>query len=100
MLRTQVLQRMVANGWRTLAIFSPRHRRRQDDDGRQSRHHLGQRPVAQVLLVEFDFKRPTLAAQLGLAAGFGSDDALSDKAGVRIACTTRPGLTGSCSCYA
>jgi Mrp family chromosome partitioning ATPase len=76
MLRTQVLQRMDAQGWRTLAIFSPRA-----DDGKTTtainlainlandHHHT-------VLLVDFDFKRPSVAAKFGLAPDVGVDDAL------------------------
>src|SRR5580704_1210910 len=83
MLRTQVLQRMDANGWRTLAIYSPG-----TNDGKTTTAvnlaiTLASDQSHTVLLVEFDFKRPTLAARLGLAAGFGSDDALSGKAGVQ-----------------
>jgi protein-tyrosine kinase len=80
MLRTQVLQRMDAHGWRTLAIFSPRA-----DEGKTTtavnlainlandHHHT-------VLLVDFDFKQPTLAAKFGLSPEFGVDDALCGSA--------------------
>jgi protein-tyrosine kinase len=83
MLRTQVLQRMDANGWRTLAIFSPGA-----DDGKTTTAvnlaiTLASDHLHTVLLVEFDFKRPTLAGRFGLAPGFGSDDALTGKAGVQ-----------------
>jgi protein-tyrosine kinase len=83
MLRTQVLQRMDANCWRTLAIFSPGA-----DDGKTTTAvnlaiTLASDHLHTVLLVEFDFKRPTLAARFGLAPGFGSDDALTGKAGVQ-----------------
>lgn len=76
MLRTQVLQRMDANGWRSLAIFSP-----SASDGKTTtainlavsmasdRRHT-------VLLVDFDFRRPTLGTRLGLSPEFGSDDAV------------------------
>jgi len=82
MLRTQVLQRMDARGWRSLAIFSPTA-----NDGKTTtainlaislandRHHT-------VLLVDFDFKRPTVAAKLGLVPERGGDDVLG--AGARI----------------
>lgn len=82
MLRTQVLQRMDAQGWRLLAIFSPTAR-----DGKTTtainlavglasdRHHTA-------LLVDFDFKRPSLAARMGLAPEFGSDDLLGGHARV------------------
>src|SRR3984957_15994263 len=76
MLRTQVLQRMNGHGWRTLAVFSPGA-----DDGKTTtainlainlasdHHHT-------VLLVDFDFRHPALAAKFGLAPEFGVDDAL------------------------
>jgi Mrp family chromosome partitioning ATPase len=82
MLRTQVLQRMDANGWRTLAIFSPG-----ESDGKSTtainlainlandHHHTA-------LLVDFDFRRPTLAAKLGLAPEFGVDDVIAGRARV------------------
>jgi protein-tyrosine kinase len=80
MLRTQVLQRMNAHGWRTLAVFSPGA-----DDGKTTTainlainlandyHHT-------VLLVDFDFRQPALAAKFGLAPEFGADDALCGSA--------------------
>jgi protein-tyrosine kinase len=80
MLRTQVLQRLDAHGWRSLAIFSAGA-----DDGKTTtainlavnmaidRSHT-------VLLVDFDFKRPTLADRLGLTPEFGADDALTGRA--------------------
>jgi protein-tyrosine kinase len=80
MLRTQVLQRMDANGWRSLAIFSPGAR-----DGKTTTainlavslandwHHT-------VLLVDFDFKKPSLAARWGFTAELGADDVLSGNA--------------------
>jgi Mrp family chromosome partitioning ATPase len=77
MLRTQVLQRMDSKGWRTLAIFSPG-----PDDGKTTtainlaismasdRQHT-------VLLVDLDFRRPSIAARLGLSPEQGSDDAMA-----------------------
>lgn len=83
MLRTQVLQRMDAHGWRTLAIFSPG-----TEDGKSTTAvnlaiTLASDQLHTVLLVEFDFKRPTLAARFGLAPEFGSDDALRGKTEVQ-----------------
>jgi protein-tyrosine kinase len=76
LLRTQVLQRMDTQGWRSLAIFS-------------SSAHEGKTTVAinlavsiagdqrhSVLLVDFDFKHPSVAVRLGLAPEFGADDTL------------------------
>jgi Mrp family chromosome partitioning ATPase len=82
LLRTQVLQRMDARSWRSLAIFSPT-----PNDGKTTtainlaislandQHHTA-------LLVDFDFKRPTLAAKLGLAPEFGADDVIGGRAGI------------------
>jgi Mrp family chromosome partitioning ATPase len=80
MLRTQVLQRMDANGWRSLAIFSPG-----SEDGKTTTAinlavSLASGRRHTVLLVDFDFKRPTLASRLGLAPDFGVDDALCGQA--------------------
>jgi len=80
MLRTQVLQRMDAHAWRSLAIFSP-----SAEDGKTTTAINLAASVASdhahtVLLVGFDFKRPTLASSFGLTAEFGVDDALTERA--------------------
>jgi len=80
MLRTQVVQRMDANGWRSLAIFSPG-----PEDGKTTTAinlaiSMASDRLHTVLLVDFDLKSPTLASRLGLAPEFGVDDALTDRA--------------------
>jgi protein-tyrosine kinase len=80
MLRTQVLQRMDANGWRTLGIFSPRASDGKTTTAVNLATSLANDRLHTVLLVELDFKRPTLAARLGLSVQFGSDDALGGQA--------------------
>jgi len=82
MLRTQVLQRMDANGWRTLAIFSPGESDGKSTTAANLAVNLANDRSHTVLLVEFDFRRPTLAARFGLSPEFGSDDALGGQAGV------------------
>jgi Mrp family chromosome partitioning ATPase len=82
MLRTQVLQRMDANGWRSLAIFSPTA-----DDGKTITAinlavSLASDRLHTVLLVDFDFRRPTVAQRLGIDPEHGSDDAMAGKAPV------------------
>jgi protein-tyrosine kinase len=77
MLRTQVLQRIDANGWRTLAIFSPGA-----DDGKTTTAanlalSLAGDQLHTVLLVELDFRRPSLAARFGLDPKLGTDDVLA-----------------------
>ena len=80
MLRTQVLQRMDAHLWRSLAIFSPGA-----DDGKTTTAinlaaSLAGDRLHTVLLVDFDFKRPTLASSFGLTLQFGVDDVLNGRA--------------------
>jgi Mrp family chromosome partitioning ATPase len=76
MLRTQVLQRMEEHNWRSLAVFSPT-----SDDGKTTTAinlaiNLANDQRHTVLLVEFDLKRPTIAARLGIPVQSGADDVL------------------------
>jgi Mrp family chromosome partitioning ATPase len=80
MLRTQVVQRMDANGWRSLAIFSPG-----PEDGKTTTAinlaiSMASDRLHTVLLVDFDLKNPSLASRLGLAPELGVDDALTGRA--------------------
>jgi protein-tyrosine kinase len=80
MLRTQVLQRMGEHGWRTLAIFSPGAYDGKTTTAINLAINLANDHHHTVLLVDFDFKRPALAAMLGLAPEFGVDDVLAGTA--------------------
>jgi Mrp family chromosome partitioning ATPase len=82
MLRTQVLQRMDANGWRSLAIFSPGASDGKTTTAINLAVSIASDRSHTVLLVDFDFKRPTIAARLGLNPKFGSDDAMGGEARV------------------
>jgi Mrp family chromosome partitioning ATPase len=80
MLRTQVLQRMDANNWRILAMFSAGA-----EDGKTTTAinlavSLGGDHSHTVLLVDLDFKRPQLAPYFGLTPEFGVDDVLLGRA--------------------
>ncbi len=80
MLRTQVLQRMDAQGWRSLAIFSPG-----PNDGKTTTAinlavNLASDRLHTVLLVDFDFKRPTVGPCFGHVPEFGVDDVLTGHA--------------------
>jgi Mrp family chromosome partitioning ATPase len=82
MLRTQVLQRMDEHGWRSLAVFSPTASDGKTTTAINLAISLANDRLHTVLLVDFDFRRPTLAERLGLIPEFGSDDALIGKASV------------------
>jgi protein-tyrosine kinase len=77
LLRTQVLQRMDAHAWRSLAIFSPTPQDGKTTTAINLAISLASDRLHTVLLVDFDFKRPTIAASFGLTPQFGVDDALS-----------------------
>lgn len=82
MLRTQVLQRLEEHNWRSMAIFSP-----SGDDGKTTTAlnlaiSLANDHRHTVLLVEFDLKRPTIAARLGITPQTGADDVLRGEARV------------------
>jgi Mrp family chromosome partitioning ATPase len=82
MLRTQVLQRMDERGWRSLAVFSPATRDGKTTTAVNLAVSLANDRLHTVLLVDFDFKHPTVAARLGLTPPLGSDDAISGRARV------------------
>jgi Mrp family chromosome partitioning ATPase len=82
MLRTQVLQRMDANGWRTLAIFSPTAHDGKTTTAINLAVSLASDRLHTVLLVDFDFRRPTVAERLGIEPEHGSDDAMTGRAPV------------------
>lgn len=82
MLRTQVLQRMEERSWRSLAVLSP-----SSDDGKTTTAinlavTLANDQRHTVLLVDFDFKRPTIAEKLGIVPEMGGDDILRGQARV------------------
>jgi protein-tyrosine kinase len=80
MLRTQVLQRMDANKWRSLAIFSPGDRDGKTTTAINLAVSLASDRRHTVLLVDFDFKHPSMAARLGLSPESGADDVLAGDA--------------------
>lgn len=82
MLRTQVLQRMDAHGWRTLGIVSAR-----SGDGKTTTAvNLGltiaESPRHTALLVDMDLRRPAVARTLGLTPTLGVEDVLSGECDV------------------
>ncbi|MGA2399429.1 MAG: CpsD/CapB family tyrosine-protein kinase [Steroidobacteraceae bacterium] len=80
MLRTQVLQRMDARVWRSLAVFSPGPRDGKTTTAINLAVSLASGRRHTVLLVDLDFKRPSLAPSFALQPEFGVDDVLSGHA--------------------
>lgn len=80
MLRTQVLQRMDARAWRSLAIFSPGAQDGKTITAINLAVSLASDRRHTVLLVDFDLRRPTLAKRFGLEPEFGVDDVLAGAA--------------------
>lgn len=82
MLRTQVLQRLDANGWRSVAIFSPAATDGKTTTAINLAVSLASDRLHTVLLVDFDFKQPTLASRMGFVPEAGGDDVLTGTARV------------------
>jgi protein-tyrosine kinase len=82
MLRTQVLQRMDAHGWRSLAIFGATANDGKTTTAINLAVSLANDHAHSVLLADFDFRRPAVASRLGFTPEFGADDALTGAAPV------------------
>ena len=82
MLRTQVLQRMDARGWRSLAIFSPGMHDGKTTTAINLAISMATDHSHTVLLVDLDLKHPSLAQRLDLNVGSGIDDVLANNARV------------------
>lgn len=80
MLRTQVVQRMDANGWTTLAVFSPGAGDGKTMTAINLAINLANDQHHSVLLVEFDFRQPSMAAAMGFSPEAGVDDVLEGRA--------------------
>jgi Mrp family chromosome partitioning ATPase len=76
MLRTQVLQRLDARHWRSLGIFSPGVNDGKTTTAVNLAVSVASDRLHTVLLVDFDFRRPRIAACLGLTPEVGAEDAL------------------------
>jgi protein-tyrosine kinase len=66
MLRTRVLQRMRSNGWRKLAVTSPRANAGKTLTAINMAISLAQEPNQQVVLVDLDLRNPKVGIYLGL----------------------------------
>lgn len=76
MLRTRVLQRMRANGWKKLAITAPRAHAGKTLTAINTAITLAQDPNQQVFLVDLDLRNPSISSYLGLHTTLGVGDIL------------------------
>lgn len=79
MLRTQITQAMQRNGWRTLAITSPRPACGKTVISINLAYSLAHKTSETVLLVDFDLRKPMIASYLGLPEGPGLVDYLEGR---------------------
>lgn len=76
-LRTQVLQKMDENGWRTIAITSPSLESGKTLVSINLALSIAQQSQRTALLVDFDLRRPSVARVLGLAQPVSLNDVLT-----------------------
>ena len=90
-LRTQVIEKMLKNGWRTLAVSSPVPACGKTmvsiNLGMSIAHHTNRT----AMLVDFDLRRPAISKYLGLSSGPTLNDVLSGDATVSES-LVNPGL--------
>ncbi|MEG1342863.1 MAG: protein tyrosine kinase, partial [Pseudomonas sp.] len=80
LLRTQVLQSMEENGWRTLAITSPTPEAGKTVLAINLAMSIAHHTTKTALLVDFDLRRPRVGASLGLSMEKSLNELLSNKA--------------------
>lgn len=91
LLRTQVLQKMDENGWRTLAITSPTMESGKTVVAINLAIGIAQQTNRTSLLVDFDLRRPRVASSLGLKGSKSLNEVLAGQARVEEA-MVNPGL--------
>lgn len=90
-LRTQVLQKMDENGWRTLAITSPSVESGKTVVAINLAISIAQQTNRTALLVDFDLRRPSVSKSLGLDRSTSLNDILDGRATVAEA-LVNPGI--------
>ena len=80
LLRTQVLQTMEENGWRTLAITSPTPEAGKTVLAVNLAMSIAHHTTKTALLVDFDLRRPRVGSSLGLPMEKALNELLSGKA--------------------
>lgn len=90
-LRTQVLQKMDENGWRTLAITSPSVESGKTVVAINLAMSIAQQTNRTALLVDFDLRRPSVARYLGLNRSLSLNDFLNGHVNISEA-LVNPGI--------
>jgi protein-tyrosine kinase len=90
-LRTQVLQQMDENGWRTLAITSPTMESGKSLVSINLAMSIAHQTDRTALLVDFDLRRPRIAPMLGLHRSISLNEVLAGQATLADA-MVNPGL--------
>jgi protein-tyrosine kinase len=90
-LRTQVLQKMDENGWRTLAITSPSVESGKTVVAINLAMSIAQQTNRTALLVDFDLRRPSVARYLGLNRSMSLNDFLDGRVNIEEA-LVNPGV--------
>jgi protein-tyrosine kinase len=91
LLRTQVLQQMGEKGWRTLAVTSPSVASGKTVVSVNLAMSIAHHPQYRATLVDFDLRRPSVSACLGLPAGTTLSDLLEGDAELKD-CLVNVGL--------
>lgn len=82
LLRTQVLQRMQEKGWRSVAVTSPSQQSGKTMVAINLALSIAHHPSRTALLVDFDLRRPQVAACLGLPQGVSLNEVLTGETGL------------------
>ena len=90
-LRTQVIKKMLKNGWRTLAVTSPVPACGKTMVSINLGMSIAQHTNRTAILVDFDLRRPSVAKYLGLASGPSLNDVLAGEATISES-LVNPGL--------
>ena len=90
-LRTQVLQKMDQNGWRTLAITSPTLESGKSVVAINLATSIAHQTQRTAMLVDFDLRRPMVAQYLGLPAQVSLNEVFAGSAQIQDA-LVNPGL--------
>lgn len=82
-LRTQILQKMEENNWRTIAVVSPTPQSGKTLVAINLAISIAHQPQKTAILVDFDLRRPKVATYLGIHTEKSMNDYLQDKAALK-----------------